>query len=67
MERGELVCWMLFAMSVFGLFFPHLAAGEAQDPGPLRLMALAIFLLTGTALADQHLFDSALFRSVASL
>ena len=66
MQRGEIVCWMLFAMSAFGLLFPHLAAGGVQDAGPLRLMALAIFLLTGTALADTYFFNSALFRTLAS-
>jgi hypothetical protein len=65
MHRAELVCWMLFAGSAFALFFPHLAAGEFEDAGPLRLMALALFLLTGTALADDYLFNSALFRSIA--
>ena len=67
MARGELVFWMLFAMSAFALFFPHLAAGEIQDPGPLRLMALVIFSFTGLALADHHLLGSALFRSIARL
>ena len=66
MRRGEIACWVLFAMSTFGLFFPHLAAGTVQDAGPLRLMALAVFLLTGTVLADTYLFDSALFRTLAS-
>jgi len=67
MQRGELVAWLLFAMSAFAVFFPHLAAGEMQDPGPLRLMAIAIFLLTGTALADTYLFGNAIFRSLSSL
>jgi hypothetical protein len=67
MHRGEIVCWMLLAMSMVGLFFPHLAAGEIQDSGPLRLMALFVFLLTGLVLADQYLLDSALFRSIARL
>ena len=67
MHKGELGAWLLFALSAFGLLFPHLAAGGIQDPGPLRLMALAIFLLTGLVLADAYLFDSALFRSVARL
>jgi hypothetical protein len=66
MQRGELTFWVLFAMSIFGLLFPHVAASEHEDPGPLRLMALAVFLLTGAALADTHLFNSALFRSISS-
>ncbi|HEY0148946.1 MAG TPA: hypothetical protein VGB70_08060 [Allosphingosinicella sp.] len=66
MRRGEIVFWTLFAMSSFALLFPHLAAGGMQDPGPLRLMALALFLLTGTVLADTYLFHSALFRALAS-
>jgi hypothetical protein len=60
MQRGEPVFWVLFAMSAFGLAFPHLAAGRLEDPRPLRLMALAVFLLTGTLLADTYLFGGAL-------
>ena len=66
MKRGELVAWFLFAMSAFALFFPHLAADGIQDPGPLRLMALALFLLTGFALADTYFFGNAILRSIAS-
>jgi hypothetical protein len=67
MRRGELGIWLLYAMSIFALLFPHLAAGDVQDPGPLRLMALAIFLLFTFCLADHYLFGSAVIRSIERL
>lgn len=60
--------WMVFALSAFGLAFPYLAAGEYEEPRPLRMMALACFILTGTWLAGVYLFDEYLGRSlIASL
>jgi hypothetical protein len=59
---GEI--WVLFGMSVFGLLLPHLAAGEFEDARPLRMMALAVFVVTGTMLADIYLFDEYLWRSL---
>jgi hypothetical protein len=60
--------WVLFGMSVFGLLLPHLAAGEFEDAKPLRMMALAVFVVTAAVLADVFLFDEYFGRSlIASL
>ena len=67
MQRSYATFWVLFALSLFGLLFPHLAAGDAQDAGPLRLMAFATLAATGTVLADHYLFGDALFRSLSDL
>lgn len=60
--------WLLFGFSVFALAFPYLAAGEYEEVRPLRMMALACFIVTGALLADVYLFDEYLGRAfIASL
>ena len=63
---GEI--WALFGFSVFALLFPYLAAGEHEEVRPLRMMALACFIVTGAMLVDVYLFDEYFGRAfIASL
>lgn len=53
--RGVFTCWLLLAMSTFGLLFPHLAARDfLEDASVVRWMAVPLFLFSAFMLADYY-------------
>jgi hypothetical protein len=68
MQRGEATFWMMLTLSTAGLIVPHLLAVHGMGSAKIvRMMALPLFILSGSALADHHLLGGAILRSIANL
>ena len=65
MSRGEPIVWIAFVGSAVMMLVPHLAAGPLGDARPLRLMAVAVFVVTTAMLADSYLFGGLLWDGLS--